>query len=100
MQGIISVIIIFLLMNYGAHSQEELHTKERSEVSDKYKWDLTDLYPSDESWTEAKKKVLEQIDEIPSFKGTLGESSSKMLDCFKFIDEISLFWPDPFYSSI
>jgi oligoendopeptidase F len=75
-------------MNFGAHSQEELHTKERSEVSDKYKWDLTDLYPSDESWTEAKKKVLKQIDKIPSFKGTLAESSSKMLACFKFMDEI------------
>ena len=29
----------------------------RSEIDDKYKWDLTKVYPSDEAWEEDLKKV-------------------------------------------
>jgi oligoendopeptidase F len=38
-------------------------------------WDLTDLYPSDAAWDEARKSTLAAIPGITQFKGRLGESA-------------------------
>ena len=78
------ILWIVLVMHVLAFSQ----IRDRSEVPEKYKWDLTDLYPSDEAWRAAKMTVAAQIDKILSFKGTLAESASKMLSCLEFSAEI------------
>ena len=62
--------------------------RERSEIPEKYKWDLTDLFVSDELWIEAKNRVDEKIEIITKFKGTLAESASNLLTCFEFRDDI------------
>ena len=62
--------------------------RERSEIPEKYKWDLTDLFVSDEVWIEAKNRVDEKIEIITKFKGTLAESASNLLTCFEFRDDI------------
>ena len=49
--------------------------RDRSKVSDKYKWDLTHIYPSDEAWRSAKDKLVAEIPKIKEFKGTLGSSA-------------------------
>lgn len=80
-KGIVSIILwIALLTHVLALSQ----FRDRSEVPEKYKWDLSDLYPSDEAWTNAKADVTARIENITSFKGTLAESASNLLACLEF----------------
>jgi oligoendopeptidase F len=52
----------------------------RSEVPDKYKWNLSDMYPTLADWHNDIKKVESEIDEIGSFKGKLAENPQSMLN--------------------
>ncbi len=58
--------------------------KNRSEIDDKYKWDLTDLYKTDADWQKAKEEVIAEIQKIEDFKGTLTKSAANLLSCLEF----------------
>lgn len=81
----IIIILSILLLSY---SQVGSQTRDRSQVPEKYRWDLSHLYASDEAWAEAKKRANDHIDKISSFKGTLSESAGKLLSCLEFTTEI------------
>ncbi|MEZ0244767.1 MAG: oligoendopeptidase F [Sphingomonas sp.] len=42
---------------------------------DKALWDLTEIYPSDEAWDEARKGAIAALPSIAAYKGRLGESA-------------------------
>lgn len=52
--------------------------RDRSKIEEKYKWNLGDLYPSDEAWTKSKEDLQKKLPELEKFKGTLGESSKQL----------------------
>jgi len=52
--------------------------KERSEVPDRYKWDLADLYPSDDAWRAARDAFARRIAAVAEHKGKLGESAEAL----------------------
>ncbi|HCY76845.1 MAG TPA: oligoendopeptidase F [Ignavibacteriales bacterium] len=52
----------------------------RSEVPDKYKWNLSDMYPNLSDWQADIKKVESSINDFASYKGKLGESSQNLLN--------------------
>jgi len=54
--------------------------QERSQVPDKYKWDLTQIYPNDQAWRAAKDALLAELPKVAAFKGTLGSSPQKLAD--------------------
>ncbi|THD37920.1 MAG: oligoendopeptidase F [Sphingomonas sp.] len=41
-------------------------------------WDLTDLYPSDAAWDDARKKALADVPGLTKYKGRLGESADTL----------------------
>ncbi|MFK7737282.1 MAG: oligoendopeptidase F [Pirellulaceae bacterium] len=60
----------------------------RSEVSEGDCWDLSSLYASDEAW-EADFKIFDaKVEGYSDFRGQLGESPEKMLECLQFDLEI------------
>jgi oligoendopeptidase F len=61
----------------------------RSEIDDKYKWDLTKVYPSDEAWEEDLKKVKELSPKFADYKGKLLSSSANLLEAIELSEEIS-----------
>jgi len=61
----------------------------RSEIDDKYKWDLTKVYPSDEVWEEDLKKVKELSPKFADYKGKLLSSSANLLEAIELSEEIS-----------
>lgn len=89
MKKIINHSIAILLICFCLHLPGLAQTKERSEIPEKYKWDLSDLYISDVAWEEAKNKVAEKIESLSQFKGTLTESASKLLSCLELTSEIN-----------
>ena len=63
---------------------------ERTEISEKYKWDLTDIFKSDEEWEEVFKAVSDKISGYQKFEGKLAESADNLLACFRFDEEINI----------
>ncbi len=55
---------------------------ERATIDDKYKWKVTDVYPSDEAWRAAKDELAKRIPELAKFQGRLGESAATLYDAF------------------
>jgi oligoendopeptidase F len=63
--------------------------KERSEIEEKYKWDLTPVYQSDQAWEAAKDKLIGELSKIESFKGTITKSAQNLLACLEFSTNIA-----------
>ncbi len=57
--------------------------KPRSEIADTDKWNLADLYPSDNAWKQAKDKLSADIPKLQAYQGKLGESAKQLLECLE-----------------
>lgn len=62
--------------------------KKRSEIEEKYKWNLEDMIPSQEALDALLKTVEERIDAYSVFKGTLGSSAQRLAEFLKFDVEL------------
>jgi oligoendopeptidase F len=63
--------------------------RDRSKIPDKYKWDLTHIYPSDDAWQKAKAELTAAIPEIGEFRGTLGQSGARLADALELGTRLS-----------
>jgi len=52
---------------------------ERSEIADKYKWDLRSLYADEAAWVAARQSLDNEIPGLGRWQGRLGESSATLL---------------------
>ena len=71
----------------------DTHTIEvptREEIEEQYKWNLTDIYSSDEEWEIDFKFVEESIIGYAQFEGRITDSSATLLACLKFDEEIGM----------
>ncbi|MCK5175016.1 MAG: oligoendopeptidase F [Planctomycetes bacterium] len=64
-------------------------TQDRSQIPDKYKWDLTDIFKSDRQWQKAKDKFAADSEQILQHKGKLARSAADLLACLKLDTELS-----------
>ena len=53
---------------------------ETQELSNHYKWDLTDLFASDESWRVEKDRFQKDMHKVTEYRGKLISSSSILLE--------------------
>jgi len=63
--------------------------QERSQVPDKYKWNLADIYPSDQAWRTAKETLVAELTKIRPFQGTLATSPQKLADALDLANRLS-----------
>jgi oligoendopeptidase F len=78
------VVVVCTLAPINSYSQ-----KIRSEIADKYKWDLSSIYKSDTEWRAAKDTIFARLGEIEKFRGTLTRSAANLLNCLVFNSEIN-----------
>jgi oligoendopeptidase F len=57
--------------------------RDRSKVADKYKWNLSELYPSDADWRAAKDKAAADLPQLRAFKGKLASSPATLADALE-----------------
>ena len=62
---------------------------ERKDVPDKYRWNLTDLYPSEAAWSKAKDALTKRVPELAKQKGRL-KSPKDLLAVLTTMFEIDL----------
>jgi oligoendopeptidase F len=85
LKRLITVAALASTVSLGLLAQQQ----ERSSVPDKYKWDLSQIYPSDQAWRAAKDKLPAEIPAIRAFKGTLGSSPQKLADALELASRLS-----------
>ncbi len=69
----INILLVIILFHTSVTAQ-----KSREEIADKYKWNLTDIYKSDEDWTKAKDALAVKAAGLEKFKGTLTRSAADL----------------------
>jgi oligoendopeptidase F len=72
----ILLALLIVAVAVPAFAQQE---RDRSKIEDKYKWDLTPLYASDEAWSAAKDKLVAELKGLEKFRGTLAQSPQQLL---------------------
>ena len=62
--------------------------RKRDEIPAQYKWNMQDMFATDELCEEEAQQVLDLAKEMESYKGRLGESATTLLAFFQKLDEI------------
>jgi oligoendopeptidase F len=73
-----SIVLAFALALTLGVPPAVCRATERSEVPEKYKWNLADLYPSEAAWTTARDNLARQIPQMSRFQGRLGVSAESL----------------------
>jgi oligoendopeptidase F len=63
--------------------------RERASIPDRYKWDLSQIFPNDQAWRAAKDKLTGELPAIRAFKGALGTSAQKLADALELTNRLS-----------
>jgi len=77
-------MVFSTLFTLNSYSQ-----KSRNEIPEKYKWNLSDIYKSDEEWRSAKEAFSGKFDEVVKFKGSLTASAGNLLKCMDLNSELN-----------
>jgi len=92
-RNLISTLIITVLgltLLAGQVVLAKPNTLKREEIPDKYKWDLSDIYPDWESWEAGLTQLEKLMDEYAALKGTLSQGPQQLLHAFKLDDELNI----------
>ncbi len=74
--GLVAAAFVLLALTLNSVAQQ----RERAQISDRYKWNLADIYPSTEAWRAAKDRIPKELPKIGQFRGKLGASASTLAD--------------------
>jgi oligoendopeptidase F len=81
------VLLALIICSASVQSQVK-KIPQRSEIPEKYKWKLEDIYPSDSLWEYDFSRVGKLLPEMDKFKGHLSESGQTLLNCLVMQDSI------------
>ncbi|MBY5034016.1 oligoendopeptidase F [Streptococcus gallolyticus] len=59
-------------------------TKQRNEIDDKYKWDLSTIFATDEAWEAELASIQEEMEKGRDFAGHLLDSAASLLEISEF----------------
>ncbi|MDQ6692807.1 MAG: oligoendopeptidase F, partial [Chloroflexota bacterium] len=62
----------------------------RSELEEKYTWNLGSIFPSNDSWQSTATEVEKSIPRFSAYKGHLGESAGKLLEYFQEFESVAI----------
>ena len=78
------------MKNQYSYRDDSGKLRSRNEIDDKYKWNLKDIFESDELWEENFNSLQQKADKLSEFKGTLHQSAENLLACLKYDEEIGI----------
>jgi oligoendopeptidase F len=90
---ILFIILLTSAFNFG----QDL---ERKDVDPKYKWNLEDLYKTEDDWKADKEKITSQIQNVTKYQGKLGKSANDLYSGLKdYYDLLKVFFKFSSYAS-
>ncbi len=84
-RNLLSFAVAVCAFAFVASAQE----RDRSKVLDKYKWDLTHIYSSDDAWKQAKDKIAADVPKLREFKGKLASSATVLANALELSSGLS-----------
>lgn len=63
--------------------------RDRTKIADKYKWDLSHIFPNDEAWKRAKEELVSKIPGIERYKGKLGTSAEQLYNGLDLVSNLT-----------
>lgn len=79
-----------LLNKFFSPEIQSMEIPTRDQIDEKFKWNLIDVYSSDEEWERDFKWIEENIIHYHGYEGQLAQSSERLLACLKFDEEIGM----------
>ncbi len=77
---LLSILVTSIINIAPVNAQDDAFTP--------YEWDLTELYPSLEAWEAERQRILQQIENIEAFRGTLGNDADSLYAAMRFVSDI------------
>ena len=62
--------------------------KTRSEIDNKYKWNLADLFETKSDWEKGKKTISAKFTKIGDYKGKLGNSAESLFEALEYYNNV------------
>ena len=76
--------------SWSANPQtESAPPRDRRRIPDRFKWDLTDIYPTDAAWREAKAALVAAVPGMRVFQGRLATSAARMADALELSSHLT-----------
>ena len=69
----------------------ERKLRKREEIPAEYKWNMQDMFATDELWEEEAQKVVELAKGLAQYNGHLSDSADTLYEFLQKLDEISYY---------
>ena len=69
-------------------SKDFIGERDRTKIPDNYKWNLTDIYTSEDMWREAKQELLSEFPAIEAYRGKVTQSPQSLFGCLDLISKL------------
>jgi oligoendopeptidase F len=66
----------------------QARTRKRDDIPDRFKWNLTDIFPDWTAWDDAYQRLEKGIEKYAALKGTLAAGPDKLLDALTLSEEL------------
>lgn len=66
-------------------SATTLEARTRETIDDRYKWNLADLYATEQAWRTEKARLAAELPRVRTFEGTLGRSAGQLADALELV---------------
>jgi oligoendopeptidase F len=86
----LSLLLSLVLALIPAATQAKPNTLVRDSIPDKYKWDLSQIYPDWTAWEQGLARLQEIMNEYAGLKGTLAGGPQAILKAAKLGDELGM----------
>jgi oligoendopeptidase F len=77
-------LLVIIALTVATAAQD----RDRSKIPDKYKWNLTDIYPDVAAWRAARERLAAELPGIRSYQGKLGSSAQALADALEHMSRL------------
>ena len=81
-------VVLFDPSDVATPEPPQVSSRRRDEVPDRYKWSLSDIFPSWEAWEAGYKALEAGIARYAALKGTLAGGPENLLTAFRLSEEL------------
>jgi oligoendopeptidase F len=93
------LVLFYILVALTVVTYVFPQSPKRSDVPDKYKWNLSDIYPSVSDWKADLNKIEKSINDFTVYKGKLGKNSQTFLNALNsYFGMLKIFYKSSTYA--
>jgi oligoendopeptidase F len=81
-------LLLFDPSDVTAAEVPQIRSRLRSEIPDRFKWSLADIFPSWDEWESGYKELEAGIARYAALKGTLAGGADRLLEAFRLSEEV------------